>query len=246
MAKQSQLFIGTSGWMYGHWRGKFYPQDLPEVKWLEYYAQNFPAVEINSSFYHLPRPQTFKNWAQRVPKDFLFAVKLSRFVTHLKKLAVDTEPLTRFYSAAKNLGPKLGPILVQLPPSLKFSQQKTTHFLLLCQKVFGQKQPLTFEPRHPSWFQPESYRLLQKYQVALCWSDTPRYPYAEEVTADFVYIRLHGHEKLYASRYTLAQLRSYAQKIRTQLRAGRDVYVFFDNDAHAYAVENAKELQKLV
>ncbi len=235
------LRIGTSGWSYAHWQGLFYPQNLPKEKWLEYYCQYFDTVELNSSFYHLPQKKTFKNWRQRTPKNFLFSIKASRFISHLLKLNGASESLENLLDNALGLKEKLGPILFQFPPNFELDVERLGKFL----KILPADKRFTFEFRHESWFCPKVYKMLAKNNLALTISDTPNYPLVFETTADFVYIRLHGHEVLYASKYSQAELSEWTQKIKGWLADGLDVYIYFDNDANAHAVENAKELKFL-
>lgn len=253
--KQSKIYVGTSGWQYHHWRGIFYPEDLPTKDWLIYYSQKFQTVEINSSFYHLPREITFKNWAAKVPINFLFAVKVWRRITHLKKLKNIEEDLKIFFERASALKEKFGPLLFQFPSNFKATEENIKKLKTLGQFIREHswlhsckfaKGHCAFEFRHPSWFNKKVYQILKKYNLALCWADTPCYPYEEEITADYIYIRLHGHTDLYVSKYTKKQLKDYAQKIKKMIQQSRTVYVYFDNDAYGYAIENAQELRNLI
>jgi len=241
--------VGTSGWSYPHWRGLFYPENLPSGKWLEYYAEHFDTVELNNTFYHLPRPATFANWHQRTPENFLFSVKGSRFISHILKLNGAREsclpagrPLQNLLKNARELKEKLGPVLFQLPPNFSGDRERLEKFL----KILPKGQRFAFEFRHPSWFGAEVYHLLEKSGSALVISDTPQYPLVFEVTADFVYVRLHGHQQLYASKYSSDELKQWAAKIKNWQKDGLDVFVYFDNDANAHAIQNAKELKTLV
>ena len=239
-----KIFIGTSGWVYPHWKSLFYPEDLVEREWLKFYANNFSTVELNASFYHLPKEKTFEGWHKRTPADFVFAVKGSRFITHVRKLNNCREPLDNLLQAAVHLKEKLGPIFFQFPPSLKADPQKLENFI----ELLPPKKRFAFEFRHPSWFTDEIYTILRKANCALIASDTPSYPYAEVPTADFMYLRLHGHKQLYVSSYFKNQLKEYTEKIKVWSANGGvgDVFVFFDNDFNANAVKNAKELIKLL
>lgn len=236
------LKIGTSGWSYAHWQGLFYPDKLPKEKWLEYYCQHFDTVELNSSFYHLPPPKTFENWYERTPKGFVFSVKGSRFISHILKLNDAREPLQKLLTNTAGLKEKLGPILFQLPPNFELDLERLKKFL----KILPADKRFTFEFRHESWFCSEVYNLLRKNNFALTISDTPKYPLVFEVTADFVYVRLHGHEALYASKYLQTELSEWAKKIKNWLANDLDVYAYFDNDAHAHAIQNAQELKELI
>jgi len=238
-------FIGTSGWSYDHWIGKFYPENLNKNKWLEFYTESFDSVELNASFYRLPRKKTFQNWKKRTPPEFIFAVKMSRYVTHVKRLLDPEESLQIFFDAVSSLEEKCSAVLIQLPPSLKFDLERVDKFLRELNTNYKEYR-FTLECRNQSWFNDEVYNLFKKYGIALCISDTPCYPYAEEVTAEFVYVRLHGHEQLYASNYSDQQLEEWANRIKHWNEKGMDVYVYFDNDANAYAVKNALKLKELL
>jgi uncharacterized protein YecE (DUF72 family) len=243
MTKQSRVYIGTSGYSYPHWREVFYPKDLPASKWLQYYARHFNSVELNVTFYRLPQKAVFKNWYQRVPKNFVFVCKGSRFITHIKKLK-GVEPAARlFFHRVNLLKEKNGVILWQFPPSWKIDTKRLESFLKILQKYQARN---VFEFRNESWFYSDIYELLKKYQQALCIADSPNFPAVFELTADFVYVRLHGSKSLYGSKYTSTELKKWAIKIKKWQRQGMDVYVYFNNDAHGYAVENAKQLKRLI
>ncbi len=239
----SKVYIGTSGWAYNHWIDVFYPEDLKQKDWLDFYTKHFSTVELNTSFYHLPKPKTFSNWRAQTSKDFIFAVKTSRFITHVKKIRNCKEPWKRFIDSAKNLKENLGPILFQLPPFLKANPKVLEDFL----KILPKKKYLyVLEPRHKSWFADDIYKILKKYNVALCIADSPQWPTEEVITSDFIYIRFHGGQILYGSEYSLNELKVWARKIKKWLKQKLDVYVYFNNDAGGYAVKNAKQLIKLV
>ncbi|MBZ9569715.1 DUF72 domain-containing protein [Patescibacteria group bacterium] len=251
----AKLFIGTSGWVYSHWKGIFYPEDLPSKDKLKYFSQHFKTTEVNYSFYHLPRPTTYQNWYLQTPEDFLFAVKTSRFITHIKRLKGVKEALKIFIENALNLKEKLGPILFQFPPSFHATPEnlkRLENFLKFITKTPYPKPhtlKFAFEFRHKSWCNKEVYNLLKKYNVAWVIADSPRYPKEEVVTADFIYIRMHGSKVLFASKYTKKELKDLAQKIKKWLTCpepGRrktcDVYCYFNNDFQGFAIENAKEL----
>ncbi|HIE33949.1 MAG TPA: DUF72 domain-containing protein [Candidatus Altiarchaeales archaeon] len=238
-------FIGTSGWCYNHWVGRFYPENLYSYRWLEYYMKKFDTVELNASFYRLPREKTFENWRKRTPENFLFSVKMNRFVTHVKRLLESKNELKNFFSRVSKLEEKCGPILIQLPPSLEFEMSRTEKFLRELEKNY-RNYKFTIECRNETWFNKGVYDLFKEYSIALCISDTPNYPYVEKITADFVYVRLHGHEVLYASNYSEEQLQDWASKIRKWNNKDLDVYVYFDNDADAYAVFNALRLKEIL
>ena len=247
-----KLFIGTSGWIYSHWEGIFYPEYLPSKEKLKYFARHFNTVEINYSFYHLPRPTTYQTWYQQTPENFVFAVKASKFITHIKRLKGIKEAWKIFLERAFNLKEKLGPVLFQFPPSFKATPQeikRLNHFLKHITASKGKKgviSPLrfAFEFRHSSWCEEKIYRLLNEYGSAWVIADSPRYPKAEVVSADFVYIRMHGSKVMFSSDYTSEELNDLAKKIRRWLRENLDVYCYFNNDAHGYAVKNAQTLKR--
>ncbi len=238
----TNFFIGTSGFSYSHWKGKFYPKNLPSSKFLEHYVTQFKTVEINSSFYCLPKEKTFKNWQQKTPKNFLFSLKASRYITHVKKLKDCHEPLARFLKAAFVLKEKLAVVLFQMPPSFKANEKRLKKFLSIAPK----KLKTTFEFRHPSWFSPKIYAILKKFNSALTIADTPDYPYVEKLTTDFTYLRLHGHESLYSSNYSDKQLDAFTHLLKKCSPKIKRAYVYFDNDAFGHAPKNAKTLINLL
>jgi uncharacterized protein YecE (DUF72 family) len=239
MGTEISIRIGTSGWTYKHWESVFYPDDWPKAKWLEYYARHFDTVELNASFYKLPSLTTFKNWKERTPDNFLWSVKASKFITHIKRLKDPAEQLKRLYDSIAGLEGKLGVILFQLPPSLHFDEKLIRDFC----ELLDRRLHYTLETRHSSWLQDKASGVLNEFSIAHCLSDTAgRYPSPEEPTADFVYIRLHGSEKLYASGYTEEELKTWAEKIR---RWKRPAFVYFDNDFEGHAVKNAMRLKEI-
>jgi uncharacterized protein YecE (DUF72 family) len=244
----ARLLIGTSGWTYSSWKGVFYPSDLPSRDYLEFYSREFESTEVNYSFYHLPRPSTYKRWAEQVPEQFIFALKASRFITHVKRLVDVKEAWTTFVQNAVVLASHFGPVLLQFPPSFRCDRRKFAAFLRSAQRPAPKSRPvrLVFEFRHESWFTKEIFSLLRQYNVALCIADSPRYPRRDVLTADFVYMRFHGRTDLFASKYTDAELAEEAKQIRRYLRDGLDVYVYFNNDALGHAVANARTLTHLV
>ena len=235
-----QIRVGTSGWTYPHWRNIFYPLACQKSRWLEYYAEHFDTVELNATFYRLPKTKTVEGWKRRTPDFFLWAVKASKYITHTKRLTEPTEPLERFYATALALEEKLGPILFQLPPSLPFDEERFTDFC----RCLRPSHRHALEVRHPSWISDRLFAILEEHNMAFCISDTAgRYPCHEAVTADFLYVRLHGSKKLYASDYSEEELQAWAQKIR---QWGKDTYLYFDNDFGGYAVRNAKRLKEIL
>jgi uncharacterized protein YecE (DUF72 family) len=251
-SQKGKIFIGTSGWVYSHWIGKFYPKNLPSVKRLEFFSRYFNTAEVNYSFYHLPRPSTYKKWYSQTPKGFVFAVKASKFITHVKRLKEVKEPWDQFLENAINLKEKLGPILFQLPPSFKADSEnikRLKDFLKLL-KGYLSTTPYSlryaFEFRHKTWLDEKIYKLFQKYNISWVIADSSRYPKAEVVTADFVYVRMHGPGALFASKYSNKELEDLAEKIKKWQKEKKDVYVYFNNDFYGYAVENAKFLKKIL
>lgn len=254
-----KLFIGTSGWVYWDWQGIFYPEDLsskdynPPTTRLKYFSQHFKTTEINYSFYHLPRPMTYQNWYNQTPGDFLFSVKASRFITHIKRLKGVKRAWKTFLENALNLKEKLGLILFQFPPSFQATDEnikRLESFLKLIRADsldirVDSRLRFALEFRHKNWCDKKIYNLLKRYNSAWVIADSPHYPKEEVVTADFIYIRMHGSKVLFASKYTKKELSFLAQKIKKWLKQGLDVYCYFNNDAYGYAIENAKELLKL-
>ena len=230
--------IGTSGWHYPHWRGTFYPEDLPEQGRLAYYAGIFDTVEINNSFYRLPSEETLRDWAERTPPGFVFACKASRYITHVKKLKDPDQSLASFLDRIAVLGDKLGPVLFQLPPRWRPNAARLEAFL---EALPGDRR-FTFEFRDPRWNEPEVLRLLERHGAAFCCFDLGGTRSPIQVTADFAYIRLHGPGAPYRGSYDDACLADWAERIATWQADGLDVYCYFDNDERAYAAANARSL----
>lgn len=236
-----KLFIGTSGWHYRHWAGPFYPNGIATQKFLEFYAEHFPTVEINSTFYRLPTSETLTNWRDRTPPDFVFACKASRYVTHMKKLKDPRESINRFLEVVNVLGGKLGPILFQLPPRWHARPQRLAAFL----EAFPEGYRYAFEFRDETWFTEETFGLLSRHNVAFCIYDLDRKRVPDRLTSDFVYARLHGPDRPYRGRYGKRGLRAWALKICRWRNTGRDVYCYFDNDENGYAAQDASCLTQL-
>lgn len=280
-----RLFVGTSGWTYRHWRGEFYPAGLVQRRELAYLAGRLGSVEINGSFYSLQRPDTYARWGAEVPPGFVFAVKGGRFVTHMKKLRGVRGPLANFFaSGVLRLGAGLGPVLWQLPEQVRFDPAVLEAFLALLPRTTGEAARLAaehderltgrawteagedrplrhaLEVRHPSFLAPGVPALLREYGVALVVADAAgHFPLVEEVTADFVYVRLHGSRELYCSGYDSGEIAAWAERVRAWREGGeppdarrltdlplsrqpRDVYVYFDNDIGAHAPRDALAL----
>ncbi len=237
------LLIGTSGWVYQHWRGLFYPPELPQAKWLPFYSERFNTVEINNSFYRLPSKAAFERWHRQTPNDFTFAVKGNRFITHMRKLRSVEEPLRRFFEAVCGLGEKAKVILWQLPPMLKADHERLREFLRVLPK--GYRYAVEF--RHPSWWiDRASIKVLEEFGCAFCIPSAPMLPKEIILTSDFSYIRMHGWNQLYSGCYPMSELRWWAERISEMLRNGIDVFVYFNNDVNAYAIRNAEELANLI
>ena len=238
-----RIRVGTSGWHYPHWRGPFYPEKMGSAGMLGFYCQRLRTVEINNSFYHLPAKETFHDWREATPPNFIFAAKASRYITHMKKLKDPEEPLQRFLSHAEELGEKLGPILFQLPPRWGCDAGRLRDFL----QALPKRHSYAFEFRDPSWFQRGIYALLEQHSAALCVFDLAGQESPRLLTADFAYLRLHGPaEQKYAGRYTRGQLRDWLRCCSNWLAQGaREVFVYFDNDQAGYAALNALELQAI-
>lgn len=243
---RSDPYIGTSGYSYNHWwDGVFYPADVKPSRWLEYYAKYFNTVELNVSFYRLPKKETFEGWRKRTPENFKFVAKGSRFITHIKKLKDVEEPLEVFFKNAPGLKNKLEAVLWQLPPGLKVDIEKLKGFCESLEKWKKIRQ--AFEFRHQSWFCERVYEVLRQHNFSLCVAHSGRWPPVEEVTADFVYFRFHGGgDVLYSSNYTEKELKNWAAKAKNYLKQEKDVFAYFNNDAHGYAVKNAMRLKELL
>lgn len=237
------LLIGTSGWSYPAWRDGFY-LGVPQRRWLEHYSRIFPAVEVNASFYREVRPSTCRAWAELTPPRFRFALKAHRLMTHTLRLDFPPEPLLRQRDAAQTLGDKLAAVLWQAPASLRWDADLLARFLARLALWPGTRHAL--ELRHPSWFNSAAEQLLARHGVAACQSDAADWPLWDAVTADLVYLRLHGHARTYVSRYGKADLARWARRIRTWLRQGRTVHAYFDNSDGGAAPVNAAELLALL
>jgi uncharacterized protein YecE (DUF72 family) len=241
-----RLHIGTSGWSYKHWSGPFYPEGVKPAKYLEYYVTEFDCVELNASFYRTPSVKTVEGWARRTPVSFRFCIKMSQFITHRKKLVDTAEPLGRFLAVFDPLRERLGPFLVQLPPSLQFDTSVAESFLQLLASHRNTGE-FALEARHDSWFTPESLSLLRHYGIASVIADSGgRFAEADALTSPTVYLRFHGRGGLYSSPYSTDELTSFACKIKIWLAEGRQVWAFFNNDIDGHAVHNARELHALV
>lgn len=240
--KRGNAFIGTSGWHYKHWIGKYYPEGTKAKDFMEFFLQDFRTVELNNAFYHLPPRSTFENWRKQTPDDFIFSVKASRYITHQKKLNESQDALNRFLTNADGLKEKLGPILFQLPPGWNVNEERFDSFLNILPKGYR----YTFEFRNHSWYTENILNLLEKKKAGFCIYHLEGHLSPIEETSDFIYIRLHGPGGKYQGSYSRKDLEDWATKIKTWTREGKDVYCYFDNDQDAHAAFNAIELLKLL
>jgi uncharacterized protein YecE (DUF72 family) len=234
--------VGCSGWQYRHWRGDFYPADLPVNDWLDFYARTFDTVELNNSFYRLPSADAFASWSRRVPARFCFAVKASRYLTHLRKLREPAQPLDLLWSRASRLGPHLGPMLYQLPPHWHADLERLAAFLSAVPA--GRLQAIEFRDR--SWYAPEVYELLQQHGVALCLHDMAGSTSPTEPVGPFVYLRMHGSGARYGGRYRDAVLAAWAERLSGWAGAGRGCWVYFNNDVGGHAPRDALRLREML
>ena len=289
MRAQPQIRIGISGWRYPGWRGTFYPKNLVQRRELEFASQHFSTIELNGSFYSLQRPKNYQDWGGQTPDDFVFAIKGGRYITHMRKLKNVESPLANFFAQGLlSLGKKLGPFLWQFPPNFKFDSERMQAFFDLLPRTHKQAAALAqehdrwmndrawlkidadlplrhaVEIRHESFAVPEFISLLRKNKIALVVADTPEWPCLMDVTADFVYCRLHGSKKLYTSGYSAAALDTWARrvvawsqgkevtdgtKVHTKpmpKRSSRDVFIYFDNDAKVRAPVDAQSLMRKI
>lgn len=242
MSHAERIHIGTSGWSYTEWKGAFYPERTPARAFLEYYARHFGSVEINSSFYRLPSEETLIRWRDAVPANFRFSAKASRYITHMKKLKDPKTSMRKFIERAAVLGDKLGPILFQLPPGWGFDEGRLATFL----QALDQRHRYAIEFRDPSWFDDRAYRLLAQHDAALCIYDLDGRQSSAKLTADFVYVRLHGPNGPYRGSYDKAALSAWAGTFSDWAEKGRAVYCYFDNDEKGFAVKNALALQQML
>jgi uncharacterized protein YecE (DUF72 family) len=239
-----KVFIGTSGWHYKHWLGGvFYPPETKAAQMFDFYARHFNTVEINNSFYHLPTAKTFDNWRESSPRGFQFAVKASRFITHMKKLKDPKPSSEKFFHVAQRLEQKLGPVLFQLPPRWKLNTERFAAFL----ESLPREHKYAFEFRDESWLAPEVYRLLRKHKAAFCIHDFADMKIPHEITAKFTYLRFHGPTSAkYWGSYSDDELKKWPDRIEHWREELSHVYVYFNNDPEGAAVRNALTLKSLV
>jgi uncharacterized protein YecE (DUF72 family) len=238
----AHAYVGTSGWNYKHWRGLFYPAGLKQKDEFQFFTEKFDTVELNNPFYKLPEKETFKKWKNLAPAGFTFAVKANRFITHMKKLNHCDEAVARMLQNVAELGKKGGPILFQLPPNWKFNEERFSGFL----SILPKKYRYTFELRNTTWYNEQTYRLLQKHHCAFCIYELSGHISPVITTTNFVYIRLHGPGGRYQGDYTGPVLKKWASRVAEWLRSGMDVYVYFDNDQSAYSAFNALRLKEMI
>ena len=241
-----KIHIATSGWSYSDWKGPFYPEKMKGADMLPFYAQHFDATEINSSFYRMPRVSTVQGWVDKVPKDFRFCPKMSRYLTQMKRLKEPEEPLERFFTAFEPMTKQLGPILIQLPPSLSFDEGVVLHLFKLLRSDY-RKFEFALEARHKSWLEELPLTILREYDIPLVISQSGvGYPYAELLTTKNVYLRFHGPTKLFSSSYSDEMLQEYADKIKTWSKAGHTIWAFFNNTMGMAGLNNANKLKELL
>ena len=234
--------IGCSGWNYRHWRGDFYPEGLPVKRWFEHYAAQFDTVEVNASFYRLPEASTFAKWRDQAPPGFCYAVKAPRFITHMKKLKDCGENMAEFLSRARHLEQALGPLLYQLPPSLRFDRDRLSAFL----KLLPPDLLHVIEPRDPSWLGEEALDILDQAGIGLCAHDMPACGENRTATGKLAYLRFHGAAGKYVGRYSEASLKSASEWLRGQEAKGRTAWAYFNNDIHGHAIQDAAALSRLI
>ena len=243
MAKaRAAIRVGTSGWHYRSWVGPFYPHDAKPPSFLDHYTERFDCVEVNNTFYRLPQRRTVEAWAAQAPAGFLFAVKANRFITHMKKLKDPAEPIRRMFSVLDGFGGKLGPILFQLPPGWRANVERLADFLA----ALPRGHRYAFEFRDESWLCDEIFETLGKANAALVLYDFEGRKPPERVTADFIYVRLHGPGAKYQGSYSGSALAAWRDRATRWRRQGRDVFVFFDNDQKGYAAADAARLQAML
>jgi uncharacterized protein YecE (DUF72 family) len=237
-----RIRVGCSGWQYKHWRGDFYPAELPVSRWFEHYARVFDTVEINNSFYRWPPPETFQRWREQAPSGFVYAVKASRFLTHMKKLKDPVDPIGRTFDHARHLGTHLGPVLYQLPPRWKLDLDRFTTFLAALPA--GRQHAVEF--REPSWYAEPVFDLLRHYGVALCLHDMQGSASGRLAIGPFVYVRFHFGTQRYGGRYEDERLDDWGAWLADQAAAGRPVFAYFNNDVGGHAPRDAVRLRERI
>jgi uncharacterized protein YecE (DUF72 family) len=241
----ARLWAGTSGWMYGHWRGAFYPRDLPQSQWLQYYLQHFDTVELNNTHYIQPKPSSWEAWHDAAPDGFRYAVKAHRYLTHWKRFKDPEAPLDKQIKAAEALKTHLGPLLYQAPPNFQRSDanvERLENFLSLLPR----RHCHALEFRHASWFGEDTQALLRRHNVAFCSYDMPGVECPLVATASFVYMRFHGATQKYRGNYTDRMLADWARRLKELSHDTDDIYVYFNNDLGGHAVKNAVRLREML
>jgi uncharacterized protein YecE (DUF72 family) len=239
----ARVLIGTSGWHYDSWRGPFFPKGLPLKSQLQFYASQFQTTELNGVFYRTPTPEAVKTWRELTGRDFVFAWKASKFITHWKRLSQNSvNSLELLEDRLSHLGSKVGPILFQLPPNFKADADRLRTFL----KLLSDKRRYSFEFRDPSWYAPQILKLLADQNISLCLSDHHDAPAPWKRTADFVYVRGHGPGGRYKGHYPESTLKEWAKRIRSWKNRGIDVYIYFDNDQKSAAPADALKLRQML
>lgn len=245
MKATDRIHIGTSGWSYKHWKGIFYPNEMKPTDYISFYANHFSVSELNGSFYKLPTQETVLKWITMVPDDFLFCPKMSRYLSHMKKLHDPEEPLQRFFNIFEPVKQHLGPVLIQLPDNVKFNDVVVRPFYELLQSNYSEYR-CAMEVRDESWFSDESLKLMKRHKVTLVFAQSEKFPYYEEITAKDIFIRFHGPESLYSSSYSDETLQEYALKFGEWIKQGHEVWAFFNNDVGGHALRNGAKLKELV
>lgn len=238
----AKAIIGTSGWQYPDFEGRFYPENLKKSEQLSYYGKHFHSVEINNTFYQLPQKTTIQKWVNQTPRDFVFSVKASRYITHVKNLLEPEETLPNFFDRISQFENKCGPILFQLPPHWQINVERLENFL----KHLPRDYRYTFELRNQTWFTEEIFSILQKHDIAFCVYDFNCRKSPRITTTDFVYIRLHGPGKAYHDPYDEQSLQRWANRIEDWLDEKKDVYCYFDNTYRGHAWDNAQTLLRMI
>jgi uncharacterized protein YecE (DUF72 family) len=237
-----RIRIGCSGWNYKHWRERFYPKGLPAARWFAFYIEHFDTVEVNNSFYMLPKAETFDKWRAQAPAGFHYAMKANRFITQAKKLKDCEEPLDRMMPLFRRLGATLGPILYQLPPRLRINLERLESFL----RIVPRDVANVFEFRDSSWYVPETYALLERHGASLCVHDMPGSASERIAVGPAAYVRFHGGAGKYWGRYSDEALLGWTDWMADQAKAGRPVWAYFNNDIDAHAIHDAQTLKAMV
>lgn len=237
-----QLHVGTSGWVYDHWEGPFYPDDLPQEEWFDYYAARFDTVEINNSFYQLPSEETFENWRDQAPDGFCYSVKANRYLTHMKNLKPSNGSLENFLSRTRLLESHLGPILWQLPPNWHANPERLESFAAHLPDELDH----VFEFRDPDWFRDSVRKVLEEFDLGFVIYTMPGIKCPRWITADPIYLRFHGVQGQYTGRYGEDRLRPWVDDIHSWLDQGHRIFAYFNNDDQGFAVEDARTLISLL